>query len=122
MAMIIGDIWQSQDMPEIKYDVKALYINAHLIYTHIKLIRCNILNYMPLYMSKIIMNNDYDKDFIQKNTFGIKVIFKNELYDVEDLPIDKFNLLRNDVIYASATAQFPTDYLEMYVPHNTKGV
>ena len=121
--MIIGDIWQSQDdMPEIKYDVKALYINAHLIYTHIKLIRCNILNYMPLYMSKIIMNNDYDKDFIQKNTFGIKVIFKNELYDVEDLPIDKFNLLRNDVIYASATAQFPTDYLEMYVSHNTKGV
>lgn len=121
MAITIGNIWQSQDMPEVK-DVKALYVNAHLIYTHIKLIRCNILNYMPLYMSKIIINNDYDKDFIQKNTFGIKVIFKNELYDIEDLPIDKFNLLRNDVIYASAAAQFPTDYLEMYVSHNIKGI
>ena len=119
--MIFRDIFQSQDMPEVR-DVKALYINAHLIYTHIKLIRCNILNYMPLYMSKIIINDDYDKDFIRKHTSGIKVIYENEMYDIETLPMDKFYQLKRDVICASATAQFPTDYLEMYVSHNTEGV
>ena len=77
MTMIIGDIWQSQDMKEVR-DVNALYTNAHLIYTHIRLINCNILNYMPLYMSKIIINDDYDKDFIRKNTSGIKVIYEIE--------------------------------------------
>lgn len=100
----------------------ALYTNAHLIYTHIRLINCNILNYMPLYMSKIIINGDYDKDFIRKNTSGIKVIYKNELYDIETLPIDKFYQLKRDIIYASAVAQFPTDYLEKYVQYNQKGV
>ena len=112
--------YTTQDMPS--KDAKALYTNAHLIYTHIRLINCNILNYMPLYMSKIIINWDYDRDFIRKHTPGIKVIFENELYDIEDLSIDKFNTLRNNIIYASAVAQFPTDYLEKYVQYNQNGV
>lgn len=112
--------YTTQDMPS--KDAKALYTNAHLIYTHIRLINCNILNYMPLYMSKIIINWDYDRDFIRKHTPGIKVIFENELYDIEDLSIDKFSALRNNIVYASAVAQFPTDYLEKYVQYNQNGV
>lgn len=115
-----GNTYSTQDMPS--KDAKALYTNAHLIYTHIRFINCNILNYMPLYMSKIIINGDYDKDFIRKNTSGIKVIYENELYDIETLPIDKFYQLKRDVMYASAVAQFPTDYLEKYVQYNQKGV
>ena len=116
-----GDDYSTQDIKSVR-DAKTLMSNSHLIITHIKMLHCNILNYMPLYMARIIVNFDYDSNSIRDTVNGIKVIYENELYDIDNLSIDKFSNLRNQVVKASAMATFPTDNLEMYVVNNIGGV
>lgn len=116
-----GSVYTTQDIKSVR-DVKTLISNSHLIITHIKMLHCNILNYMPLYMARIIVNFDYDSNSVRDTVNGIKVIYENELYDIDNLSIDKFSNLRNQVVKASAMATFPTDNLEMYVVNNIGGV
>lgn len=116
-----GNDYSTQDIKSVR-DVKTLISNSHLIITHIKMLHCNILNYMPLYMARIIVNFDYDSNSVRDTVNGIKVIYENELYDIDNLSIDKFSNLRNQVVKASAMATFPTDNLEMYVVNNIGGV
>lgn len=116
-----GSVYTTQDIKSVR-DAKTLISNSHLIITHIKMLHCNILNYMPLYMARIIVNFDYDSNSVRDTVNGIKVIYENELYDIDNLSIDKFSNLRNQVVKASAMATFPTDNLEMYVVNNIGGV
>lgn len=116
-----GSVYNTQDIKSVR-DAKTLISNSHLIITHIKMLHCNIINYMPLYMARIIVNFDYDSNSVRDTVNGIKVIYENELYDIDNLSIDKFSNLRNQVVKASAMATFPTDNLEMYVVNNIGGV
>lgn len=116
-----GSVYTTQDIKSVR-DAKTLISNSHLIITHIKMLHCNIINYMPLYMARIIVNFDYDSNSVRNTVNGIKVIYENELYDIDNLSIDKFSNLRNQVVKASAMATFPTDNLEMYVVNNIGGV
>lgn len=116
-----SSVYTTQDIKSVR-DAKTLISNSHLIITHIKMLHCNILNYMPLYMARIIVNFDYDSNSVRDTVNGIKVIYENELYDIDNLSIDKFSNLRNQVVKASAMATFPTDNLEMYVVNNIGGV
>lgn len=102
----------SNDIPD-----KVLISNTNYIITHVKLLHCNIINYMPLCMAKIIIENKYIVTDIKKYINGIKVIIDNELYDIDALSVPVFAKLKQQIILASALAQFPTDCLELYTPH-----
>ena len=103
------------DTPGKNTDRYDLTQNTYLIINYIKLLHCNILNYMPLYISRIIINKTYILADIIKHTPGIKVIIDGILYDIENLPQDKSTVLETAITYSLARAQFPTDTLELYV-------
>lgn len=112
--------WSTNDVSDDIPD-KVLVSNTNYIITHVKLLHCNIINYMPLCMAKIIVENKYIVTDIRKYINGIKVIIDNELYDIDALSVPTFAKLKQQIILASALAQFPTDYLELYTSH-TEGM
>ena len=113
--IIVGPGSKSFSTANQNTDHYDLVKNTYLIINHIRLLHCNILNYMPLYIARIIINKTYILADIIKHTPGIKIIIEGILYDINKLPVNKVSILEKSITYALAVAQFPTDTLENYV-------
>ena len=121
-------IYNPADMTPLKYsygslktttcevsDAATRLINADIIIKHVKLLHCNIVNYMPLYIARIVIHKNYDIDTVNNHIKGVKVIYESELYDMNNLPQYIEDKLNEHITYALATAKFPTDKLEDYI-------
>ena len=104
----------------IKSRESVVKANTERINNYIAEHHCNIINYMPIELMKAVIGDQYND---WKLSFGLKLFYKGQLYDVsKSMDYSIKEAIISDIIYATTVKMIPVDYLEAYVNHSYGGV
>ena len=83
--------------------------------------RCNIVNYMPIYLMTVILHKQYNRCDLK---YPLQLFYKGQLYTISDglLDLNISARIEADIVYATTIKVIPVDFLEAYRPHSYGGL